>query len=123
MGSPLRYRRPRKHAQIKVIGKRIHIYSGRPRLVAVFLGGGPGDRAVPISRRNARRINSEKLISWRRAFLSRSCWISRGNRNVTGTLPFGSFVLGISDVYYCIIHFVKIEYSCSVIFAVTRSAA
>jgi hypothetical protein len=71
----------------------------------------------------ARRINSEKLISSRRAFSSRSRWTSRGSRKVTGTLPFGSFVLGMNDVYYCIIHSVNTEFSCPVIFAVTRSAA
>ena len=76
-------------------GMRVHIYSRRPRLVAVFLCGGLGGHAALISRRKARRINSEKLISSRRALSSRSCWTSRGSRNVTGTLPFGSFVLGM----------------------------
>jgi hypothetical protein len=80
-------------------------------------------RAALTSRSNARRINSEKLVSSRRAFSSRSCWTSRGSRNVTGTLPLGSFVLGMNHVYYCIIHSVKIEFSCPAIFAVTRSAA
>jgi hypothetical protein len=53
--------------------------------------------------------------------LSRSFWTSRGNRNVTGTLPLGSFVLGMQYVYYCIIQSVKIEFSCPGIFAMTRS--
>ena len=77
-------------------GMLTHIYSRRPRLRAVFLCRGPGGCAVLISRCNARRINSEKLISSRRALSRRSCWISRGSRNVTGTLPFGSFVLGMN---------------------------
>jgi hypothetical protein len=74
---------------------RIHFYSRGPRLMTVCPGGGMGDREILISRCKARRINSEKLISSRRAFSSRSCWTSRGSRNVTGTLPFGSFVLGM----------------------------
>ena len=102
---------------------RIHIYSRRPRLVAVFLREGLGGHAIMTSRRSARRINSGKLTPSRRALSSRSCWTSRGSRNVTGTLPFGSFVLGMNDVYHCIIHYVNIEFSCPVIFAVTRSAA
>jgi hypothetical protein len=48
-----------------------------------------------ISRRNARRSNSEKLIFSRRALAARILWTCRGSRNVTGTLPFGSFVLGM----------------------------
>ena len=72
-----------------------HIYFRRPRLMAVFLCEDPGGRLVPTSRRKARRINSAKLMSSRRALSSRSCWMSRGSRNVTGTLPFGSFVLGM----------------------------
>jgi hypothetical protein len=101
-------------------GMRFHIYSRRPRIMAEFLCGG---RATAISRCNARRINSEKLTFSRRALPSRRCWTSLGRRNVTGTLPFGSFVLGISQVYYCIIHPVKMEFSCSDIFAMTLSAA
>ena len=77
-------------------GMCAHIDSRRPRLAAVFLEDGSGGRAVLISRCKARRINSEKLISARRALLSRSCWTSRGSRNVTGTLPFGSLVLGMN---------------------------
>jgi hypothetical protein len=76
-------------------GMRVHIYSRRPRFMAVFLCRGLLGPAVPISRRNARRINSGRLISSRRALSSRSCWTSSGSRNVTGTLPFGSFVLGM----------------------------
>jgi hypothetical protein len=103
--------------------RKSHIYSRRPRLMAVFLCEGPGGRVVPTSRRKARRINSEKVTSSRRALSSRSCWMSRGRRNVTGTLPFGSFVLGMK---LCVLLYhtpVKIEFSCPVEFAVTRSAA
>ena len=48
---------------------RVHIYSRRPRLLAVFFRGGLGGRMASISRRSARRINSEKLISSRRRFI------------------------------------------------------
>lgn len=137
----LRYRRSRKHARIKITRtsshgcradwivrsraerRRLHIYPRRPRLRAVFRRAGFWRLAAPISRRKACRINSEKLISSRNALARRSWWSSRGRRNVTGTLPLSSFVLGMSHVYDCLIHIVKIEFSCSVIFAMTRSAA
>jgi len=66
--------------------------------------------AVPISRRKARRTNSETLIFSRRAWPARIFWTCRGSRNVTGTLPFGSFVLGMNHVYDCIIHLVNTEF-------------
>gem|GEM_PF-6332131 len=122
-----RHRRPRKHAHknLQTMGcaRKIHIYPCWPRLMAVFFCEGPGGRAVLTSRRRARRINSGKLMPSLRAFSSRSCWTSRGSRTVTGTLPFGSFVLGMKP---CVLLYhtpVKIEFSCWVIFAVTRSAA
>jgi hypothetical protein len=119
VGFRLRHRRPRKHAHMKFIRRdcskvrsgvertlpdrisprgermRSHVYARRPRFTAVFLCGGLVGRAVLTSRSNARRINSERLVASRRAFSSRSCWTSRGRRNVTGTLPLGSFVLGM----------------------------
>jgi hypothetical protein len=52
-------------------------------------------RAILISRRKTRRTNSEKPIFSRRAWPARIFWTCGGNRNVTGTLPFGSFVLGM----------------------------
>ena len=116
----LRSRRPQKACAQK---SHAYNYSRRPRLAALFLCRDLGTRAVLTSRRNARRINSETVTSSRRALSRRSCWISRGSRNVTGTLPFGSFVLGMNHVYYCIIHIVNSEFSCPAIFAVTRSAA
>jgi hypothetical protein len=85
--------------------------------------GGIGIRAALISRRNALRTNSEKLIFSRRALAVRSFWTCFGSRNVTGTLPLGSLVLGMRHVYYCIIHIVNMEFSCSVIFVMTPSAA
>jgi hypothetical protein len=89
---------------------RVHIYSRRPRWVALVLCGRLGGRALLISRSNARRTNSEKLIFSRRAFPARIFWTCRGSRNVTGILPFGSFVLGMNNVYYCIIHIVNPEF-------------
>ncbi|HEV2839862.1 MAG TPA: hypothetical protein VGW39_00920 [Chthoniobacterales bacterium] len=49
-----------------------------------------------ISRRSARRINSEKLSFLRRALAARIFWTCRGTRNVTDVLPWGSFVLGMN---------------------------
>ena len=59
--------------------------------------GGSGIRAVLISRRKPRRTNSEKLIFSRRALPAKILWTRRGSRNVTGTLPPGSFVLGMQQ--------------------------
>ena len=59
--------------------------------------GGIGGRSARISRRKARRTKSEKLNPSRRALPAKIFWICRGSRNVTGTLPLGSFVLGMKS--------------------------
>lgn len=87
---------PKKHPAHKSLSSmQPYLHARSPRFASLLLCGGLGDRAIFSSRRNARRINSEKLVFSPRALSSSSCWISRGSRNVTGTLPFGSFVLGI----------------------------
>jgi hypothetical protein len=59
----------------------------------VFIPGGP----IPasISRRKAHRMNSARLSFSCRAFSAQRVCVWRGTRNVTGTLPCGSFVLGM----------------------------
>lgn len=113
-------KRVQKTLQTMNCARKSHLYSCRPRGMAGFLWG---DRALLISRLKARRITSERLMFSRRALSSRSVWTSRGSRNVTGTLPFGSFVLGMKQCVLLYHTLVKIEFSCPAIFAVTRSAA
>lgn len=79
-------------------------------------------RAVPISRRNARRSNSDKLIFSFRAFWSRRRRTSCDSRNVTETLRVCSFVLGMKRCVLLPHTPCQIEFSCGVIFAMTRSA-
>ena len=101
---------------------RAWIHSRRPRLPPIIPREGLTVRPVPISRRNARRSNSERLIFWLRAFSSRRRWTACDNRNVTETLLLGSFVLGIERCVLLCHTQCQFEFSCGVIFAMTRSA-
>ena len=103
----LRYRRPESTHTL-----RSESYPLRPRFRAAAFCGDPGGPAVLVSRINALRINSDRLSCSRCALSRRRWWISRASRNVTGTLPFGRFVLGMNNVYYCIIYHVNLELSC-----------
>jgi hypothetical protein len=52
------------------------------------------------SRRKERRTNSDTLVFSRRALPAKLIWTCWGSRNVTGTLPLSSFVLGME---FCVL--------------------
>jgi hypothetical protein len=91
----------------------MRIYFRRPRRAAVVLCGDLGHRAVPISRCKARRTNSDNLNFFA------SCFVKQALLDLSGQLEryrhaaFRQLRSG----------HVNIEFSCSVRFALTRSAA